>query len=90
MVMFDWTVQVPALASIPSSFPTTRGSEAELTLLHNLVGDSEQSRRDSKIQCIRRLGIDRQLELARLLDREVLGPRALEDATGEPDAHLDS
>src|SRR5262249_52689293 len=50
--------------------------------LNHLVGSGEQRRRHGEAEHPRRLVIDDQFELARLLNRQVRGFGALEDTTG--------
>src|SRR5262245_4623002 len=90
-----WTrvVDTPAPAA-PTKIATTRtGSKMDLqslsemrddapsgvVLFNNLVRPQQQRRRDGEAKGLRGFQIDDQLELGRLLDREVGGFRALED-----------
>src|SRR5215471_8337841 len=50
--------------------------------LDHLVGAGEQSRRHVVAERLSGFGVDHQLELARLLDRQIRWLGALEDATG--------
>jgi hypothetical protein len=53
-------------------------------LLDDVVGDCDQRRRNSKPKHSDRLGVDNQLNLARLQGRQISGLGALED--GQPAA----
>src|SRR5262249_33590651 len=61
--------------------PTYAVQQAERSFDH-LVGDGKQRRGHVEANHPGRLGVDDQLKLARLHDRQVSGPRAFEDTTG--------
>lgn len=61
----------------------SRPASAEERLFNDLVGAGQQRRRDGQAQRLRRLQIDDQLELGRLLDRQVGGLRPLQDLVDE-------
>src|SRR5262245_55679263 len=51
----------------------------EHALLDDLVGSQQERRWDCESKCLRRLHVDHELELSRLLDGEMSGLRALEN-----------
>ena len=57
---------------------------AKFSLLDHLVGASDNRRRKFKAERLGRPEINDQLKLRRLLDRQISGPRPLEDLVDEP------